>query len=59
MAEKRFVPSYSKGAINIIIDTKTGVQYLIYNTLGCCAMTVLMDKNGKPMVDESFINYST
>ncbi|MCL1885938.1 MAG: DUF6440 family protein [Dehalococcoidia bacterium] len=59
MADKRFVTSYERGAINILTDTKTGVQYLFVNALSNgCALTVLVDKSGKPMVDESTIAYT-
>lgn len=55
MAKKRFVEVYSQGATNvakIIVDTDTGVHYLLTSstlTAGC-GMTVLVDKDGKPIV---------
>ena len=54
MAEKRFVQIYSQGISNvreIIVDTETGVNYLLAsNATGGCGMTVLVDKDGKPIV---------
>lgn len=55
MSKDRFIESYSQGATNvrkIIVDTKTGVNYLLASssmTAGC-GMTVLVDKDGKPVV---------
>ena len=53
MAEKRFVQIYSQGISNvreIIVDTETGVNYLLAsNSAGSCGMTVLVDKDGKPI----------
>lgn len=54
MAEKRFVQTYSQGIGNvreIIVDTQTGVNYLLASNMGeGCGMTVLVDKDGKPIV---------
>lgn len=55
MSKDRFIESYSQGKTNvrkIIVDTKTGVNYLLASssmTAGC-GMTVLVDKDGKPVV---------
>ncbi|MGF0031865.1 DUF6440 family protein [Bariatricus sp. SGI.154] len=55
MSKDRFIESYSQGTTNvrkIIVDTKTGVNYLLASssmTAGC-GMTVLVDKDGKPVV---------
>ena len=61
MAEKRFVQIYTQGISNvreIIVDTETGVNYLLTsNATGGCGMTVLVDKDGKPIVTPvSFYN---
>ena len=61
MAEKRFVQIYSQGISNVrevIVDTETGVNYLLAsNATGGCGMTVLVDKDGKPIVTPvSFYN---
>lgn len=55
MSKERFVESYSQGATNvrkIIVDTKTGVNYLLASSsmTSGCGMTVLVDKDGKPIV---------
>ncbi len=54
MAEKRFVETYSQGMANIykiIVDTQTGVNYLIAFNAACgSGMTVLVDAEGKPIV---------
>lgn len=53
MAKKRFIETYSQGAIDtirIIVDIQTGVNYLLVaNALGG-GITVLVDKDGKPIV---------
>lgn len=55
MAEKRFIETYSQGLTNvqkIVVDTKTGVNYLLASTATTagCGMTVLVDKDGKPII---------
>lgn len=55
MAKNRFVETYSQGATNvrkIIVDTETGVNYLLFssNMTSGCGVTVLVDKDGKPVV---------
>lgn len=55
MSKERFVESYSQGTTNvrkIIVDTKTGVNYLLASSsmTSGCGMTVLVDKDGKPIV---------
>ena len=60
MAESRFVINYKKGALDgtkIITDTKTGVQYLFAFSGYAGGLTLLVDKDGKPLVDESAISY--
>lgn len=51
--DDRFVKSYSQGviaAVEIWVDTQTGVNY-IYRTNGNAGgLTVLVDKDGKPVV---------
>ena len=52
MAE-RFVLSDKKGIMEgtrIITDTKTGVQYLFVNWGNGGGLTVLVDKDGKPLI---------
>lgn len=51
--EERFKVIYSQGKltqIQILQDTETGVNYLIRNGDGGTAITVLLDKDGKPVI---------
>jgi hypothetical protein len=60
MAE-RFVLSDKKGRMEgtrIITDTKTGVQYLFANWGSAGGLTLLVDKDGKPLIDEDYANHS-
>lgn len=52
--DKRFVVTYKQGGamgtVNILVDRKTGVNYL-YRAIGYSGgMTVLLDRDGKPVV---------
>ena len=51
--EKRFVKTWSDGALGsneIWVDTKTGVNYLFHATGYAGGLTVLVDREGKPVV---------
>ena len=51
--EKRFVKTWSDGALGsneIWIDTKTGVNYLFHASGYAGGLTVLVDREGKPIV---------
>ena len=50
--EKRFKKIYSQdlGCIEIWVDKKTGVNYLFYASGYAGGLTVLVDKDGKPVV---------
>ncbi len=51
--EKRFVKIYTQGAVavsEIWIDTVTGVNYLFMCEGYAGGLTVLLDKDGKPIV---------
>lgn len=53
MAEKRFIRTYSDGAFGsneIWVDTKTGVNYLFHASGYAAGLTVLVDRDGKPIV---------
>ena len=53
MAKKRFIETYSQGTIDtkrVIVDTETGVNYLLLETSLGGGITVLFDKDGKPIV---------
>ena len=52
----RFVKKYSQGVfdvIEILVDTETGVNYIFRANGESGGMTVLLDSNGKPVIDES------
>lgn len=42
----------SGGIIKIVVDTKTGVNYLMTSGLGLSGMTPLLDKDGNIVVDK-------
>ena len=50
--EKRFEKIYSQdmSAIEIWVDKETGVNYLYHSTGYSGGLTVLLDKDGKPIV---------
>lgn len=55
--EKRFsakeMESYSgSGTIRIIVDTKTGVNYIMTEGVGGSSITPLLDSNGKVMIEK-------
>ncbi len=50
--EKRFEKTYSQGggSVEIWVDKKTGVNYLYHSSGYSGGLTVLLDKDGKPVV---------
>jgi hypothetical protein len=59
MLEKRFVKSEKDGLINgtqVITDTKTGVQYLFVFEGNRGGLAVILDKDGKPFLNEKYVN---
>ncbi len=55
--EQRFVINRREGALSgtrIITDTKTGVQYLYYFEGYGGGLTVLVDREGRPLIDEQY-----
>ncbi len=51
--EKRFVRTYTDGAFGsneIWVDTKTGVNYLFHASGYAGGLTVLFDREGKPII---------
>lgn len=53
MAQKRFVKTYSQGTFDVMeiwVDTVTGVNYLYHAAGYSGGMTVLLDREGKPVV---------
>ncbi|UAL54034.1 MULTISPECIES: DUF6440 family protein [Metabacillus] len=54
-ANKRFEVTQSQGtldAIGVIKDTETGVQYLQTISGGGAGITLLVDAEGKPLLDK-------
>ena len=55
--QKRFLYSKAVGIskrTRIITDTKTGVQYLFAYEGYAGGLTVLVDKEGKPLLDKNY-----
>ena len=38
----------------IIVDTETGVQYLLAWWMNVAGLTVLLDQDGKPLLDQRY-----
>lgn len=57
MRDKRFVlkskQHLSGGIIKIVVDTQTGVNYVMTSGLGLSGMTPLLDQDGKVVIDKS------
>ncbi len=50
---ERFVKVYSQGKLNsmeIWVDKETGVNYIFHQSGYAGGMTVLLDKDGKPVI---------
>lgn len=58
--QKRFVKIYSQGgfstAMQIWVDTKTGVNYVVSQGGYSGGMTVLLDRDGKPVISQLPVN---
>ena len=52
--EKRFVKVYSQslGNTQILVDIKTGVNYLFHQSGYAGGLTVLLDRDGKPVISK-------
>ncbi len=53
MDDKRFIKIYSQGMVSnmeIWVDRETGVNYLFHKNGYAGGMTVLLDKDGKPVI---------
>ncbi len=50
--EKRFKRIYSQGAgsVEILVDKETGVNYLFRSSGYAGGLTVLLDREGKPII---------
>ena len=49
MKEKQHI---SGGILKIIVDKKTGVNYLVTSGIGVSGMTPLLDENGNIVIDK-------
>lgn len=57
MSDKRFEVIYKQGKLEhfrIIRDNETGVLYLQNHVGHGVSLTVLVDQDGKPLVDQNF-----
>ncbi len=53
MSEKRFEKVYKQGAVECVevwVDRETGVNYVYFSQGYGAGLTVLVDKDGKPVV---------
>ena len=50
--EKRFIKAYSQemGSVMVLVDKETGVNYLFASSGYAGGLTVLLDKDGKPVI---------
>lgn len=50
--EKRFMKTYSQdmGSTMIMVDKETGINYLFISSGYAGGLTVLLDKEGKPII---------
>ena len=58
--DKRFIKAYSQGAISYVevwIDRETGVTYMFVHDGNAGGLTVLMDKDGKPVITPVSADY--
>ncbi len=53
MSKERFEKVYSQGAINVTeiwVDRETGVNYIYHVSGNAGGLTVLLDREGKPVI---------
>lgn len=53
MSDKRFERMYSQGVVNVTeiwVDRETGVNYLYHSDGSAGGLTVLLDREGKPVI---------
>ena len=53
MSQERFEKVYSQGAINVTeiwVDRETGVNYIYHVSGNAGGLTVLLDRDGKPVI---------
>ena len=59
---KRFEFTEKEGVMEgarIIVDTETGVQYLMAYWCNAAGLTVLLDADGKPLLDPRYAKQKT
>ncbi|MEW9097391.1 MAG: DUF6440 family protein [Clostridiaceae bacterium] len=59
-SESRFEVIYEQGVLNqckILVDKKTGVNYLFTNEGNAGGLTVLLDREGKPVISNIQTQY--
>lgn len=57
MANKRFEEVYSQGKLKvmkIIRDNETGVLYMLHQQGYGAGLTVMVDRDGKPLIDADY-----
>ena len=57
MDEKRFVRVYKQGSLSVQEvwqDRETGVQYLFFQSGYAGGVSVLLDRDGKPMIGSTY-----
>lgn len=58
MADKRFEEVYTQGKLKVtkvIRDNETGVLYMTQQEGYGVGLTVMLDQEGKPLVDKAFL----
>ena len=53
MAEERFIKTFSQGVMNVTeiwVDQKTGVNYLFHASGNAGGLTVLLNRDGTPVI---------
>jgi len=58
MSQKRFEVVYTQGMLNttkVLRDNGTGVLYLVQQEGFGTGLTVLVDREGNPLVDENYL----
>lgn len=58
MADKRFEEVYTQGKLKVtkvIRDNETGVLYMMQQEGYGAGLTVMVDQEGKPLVDKDFL----
>lgn len=54
LKEKQY---FAGGIIRIVVDTETGVNYILTTNLGISCMTPLLDANGNVVIDKLYTRW--